>query len=789
MNEKLIVMQFKPLFYDCLRSFKRENKNFNFVLSGAGSLELHAVNVDIVNTLDADVHIWDTGIKDIDNYYIKIQEYIRTYFTNAIKYNVLLHDFIEFNMKKETYSKYIEFKILPQALRLIIYGYDIADIKYSPHTVDEYKVINEHGVKEFNILSINSFIKNHFDILLQDKHVQIYKDKYKQKIRNIDKNKISNDFNMEVVHDIFDIKKRNANLETLIDIFIKSFIAKIINKNLIPRKKFEMNRIRKTLRRIAIIFYEIFNVMKEENDYKFKQNHTSCLVISLYNSGDNINYTKDDIKSCDNKALVGIRDISPPPMPGKCNNTVNDIVCRWTSNSSEITSNCLYRYYSILMGWNVSQNKNIDSFVDKLQQIIYSEQPIKKDIVVYKTVRHILYNKSKSAVNFEIGEIYYQPMFNSATYYQGTILDQFSNFETGISIYIINIPKGSNVYKLPRSKYPVEYEIILPIGCAFQITKIDEDAYIKNAEGVYLRMKAYYMKYINPSSPVIDWKLFKANVNPTKLHEPCNLKGEVITDMFNGAQQYQHWTTNFRTNCETFLKSTRIAISEKIKYLIEICSFENITSATKWFGKFCAKQFYSFFIWSIDLLGRSLISGIDYILKPGIDAILSGLKFIINKTMIKSNSDGKLSTSRSSSRNSRLSSSRSSSRNSKLSTSRSRNSKLSSPKSKNSKLSSPKNSRQVIKRKRTSDKPDNNLLILLNIIIDTILSEKLTISTRNALVEFKKKTTITENDIIKLNELFKLKNSEMEASLGLLELNKKSSSSLKQRPVKKLKIE
>ena len=577
-----------------------------------------------------------------------------------------------------------------------------------------------------------------------------------------------------------------------------------------------MNRIRKTLRRIAIIFYEIFNV---ENDYEFKQNHTSCLVISLYNSNEYIKYTNNDIKSCESKVVVGNKNIKPPYPPKKCiSNTVNE-VCRWTANSTEITSHCFYRYYSILMGYNISHNPIKDEIVNKLQKNICSNI-IGENITVYKTVRHIIYNKSKSVLNFEIGETYYQPIFNSTTYYQGSNLDKFSNFETGLSIYIINIPKGSKVYKIPYSMYPEEYEIILPIGCAFKITDIKDELYIKNGDDVYLRMKGYYMDYIDTPSSVINWEMFKRNV---KLHEPCNLKGEVITNMSNGAQQYQDWFTNFKTSSMTFFNSKKIAISEKIKHIISLCNWNNTKSIIKWFGEFCISNLYSFITWLIDLLGRTLLGGIDYVIIP----ILSGLKLLINKTMIKSKHDGmssyrsrsrnklatprsitrnklatprsitrnKLATPRSISRN-KLATSRSISRN-KLATSRSisRN-KLATPRSR---LASPK-----LKRKRITENSDKNSFVLLNIVIDAILSEKLTISTRNALLEFKKKTNITKDDIIKLNDLFELKNSEMEAALGLLDLSSNykefddeyrklqnnsssSSSSIKQQPTKKIK--
>ena len=793
-NERIIVMHYKPLFFKFLREHQLRKRGFKFILAGAGALELHIEKILYVSTLDADVHVWNTreSMREMFNNMILP---IENFFEEYKRDNTLQHDFMNDNMKKRENSDYINLTYLHNdtVLRLKIFGYDLADINYHPHEDKDFITINRYNEhkNQLNILNIQEFIVNHLQILADPYFTSLYKIKYRTLLNGFinmnDSFDIFKPFYSELLDELYYVF--NASYITghnkMIE-FEKRMITKLIEpvQNTDKTYNYKMKRITKTLRRIALVFFE-FNVNIDlatlKTDFKFFQDHTSCLTIPYGN--DTNWYTPADKDYCERHVIIGNSCPEPLSLPSLCND-INNVVCKWTIDAREITKHCLFKYYGVLMGINNLPTNHVYRTINNLQHEICKHR-LAEETIVYKTVKHILYNKHRSVLNLKVGEIYYQPVFNSTTYYKGADLETFSNFETGLSVFIITIPKDSIAYKLTYSAHPREYEILLPIGCAFQIDKIEDSVYIKNSDGVYFRMKGYYITYINPTSDIIDWNIFKNNINPI-IHEPIDLRGNVVFDGFNIAQNYQNWISILKTNMLLLINDPKIAIIEKTKLFWEFCK-SSFVKIRDWFGNTVLPYLYSFIIWCLTklkkLIGTGTIYGLQYIVKPSIKGvgfitkhlvdftinmalvIISSIQLLISKICdVNLPSDGVSTLHRSLGNTHRsLGYTHSKIGNTRRSLGKTHNTFGNTRRS----LGKTHNTLHTLPLLEYSDE----VISMLNNIIDDILDKKLTESTRNMLNEFKRKEKITETDINELNTLFELQNNEMEASMGLLNLS------------------
>jgi hypothetical protein len=272
---------------------------------------------------------------------------------------------------------------------------------------------------------------------------------------------------------------------------------------------------------------------------KFKDNFSSCLILSLSGNG-NIMVDSKDETFCDGLVVIGNSDAPRPPtslnikdtgtsktflktiqsrnacssyrdlrnLPNIYSDT--DYICHWTI-SSRITSNqCMNFYYSSLFGnpYNMKiysdNSKSINDLINNIQRIIYTSE-LNEDITVYRSSRSTIYKKNVSTYNLKIGKTYFQPVFCSTTIYKGAqFLADFSNFESGLAAYVIKIPKGSKVLYIRNCSIYEEFEVLLPLGCSFKINRVDDGKYIKGEDGTYFKTKIYYADYVQPNRNIFD---------------------------------------------------------------------------------------------------------------------------------------------------------------------------------------------------------------------------------------------------------------------------------------------
>jgi len=159
---------------------------FDFVLAGTGALEFSVENVEIVNTIDADLHVW----LDEPNLFEKLNEILYNIMSEYIlRYcEEMVHYFKVKIPGKQSYKWYKNYgyygssKDFPyievgyiggpsiNVTRLKIMGYDVADIGYHLHTSNEWMKLSYTSFGNQNSLKILTpywFLKNHLAIVQQ----------------------------------------------------------------------------------------------------------------------------------------------------------------------------------------------------------------------------------------------------------------------------------------------------------------------------------------------------------------------------------------------------------------------------------------------------------------------------------------------------------------------------------------------------------------------------------------------------------------------------------------------
>ena len=597
--EEIVVKHYKPIFLNYLKEYKNNNKNFNYVLSGAGALELQVQNVLDVNTKDADMHIWSTTFQreqypynkyydssQDDNYTyqrnnsyqrnLKKQEridecdnlkrYLIKAFDTYKRYNPRLINYFTYISKNKNYLHIEKRRFAPSVtFEVKIFGIDIADITHKWHSPTDYVVIPD----KFPMLTVKTFLIDQLKIFYDYDKVSekktlinthgkteifegVYSDYFKTHILNVP-NQTSLNVLFISFHTTFYQFCRNITKTLCIENIIKDIISQVF----LTTPDYRITRITKALKRLFVLFSDFvittnnLNALSIYNfEIQFKTNFSSCLLLSLHNSGNIlVNYT--DTQYCEDQVVIGNSNAPNPPdnlnlrksgitrsdfadnnycmkyakninlLPPKYLDT--DYMCHWTMSSKKISNQCMNFYYSALFDnmYDIKPykdgNKHIYTLINNMQRIIYSVE-LQENITVYRSSRSTIYNENTSTYNLKINKSYFQPVFCSTTIYKGAkFLIDFSNFETGLAAFIINIPRGSNVVYLKNcSSYKSEYEVLLPLGCRLKITKIDDEKYVKGANNMYFKMRIYYADYVKPAEELFD--ISKGEINFQFIH-------------------------------------------------------------------------------------------------------------------------------------------------------------------------------------------------------------------------------------------------------------------------------
>lgn len=191
--QEQVVFFCKPLLYYFLNTFRTKQGNrVEYILEGAGALEFWVTHPDVVQTLDADIHLW----LEKEHMYFRADEFLVKQFTEALQFffdsivlprNQGVFRYFDY-MTKWTRSNKLEF--LPRwnirsttppvhpTLLVKVYGYDLADIVYDnsygkanlplSHFCFTFEKTNER--QKLNVLKIEFYVYAQIRILYQNDH-------------------------------------------------------------------------------------------------------------------------------------------------------------------------------------------------------------------------------------------------------------------------------------------------------------------------------------------------------------------------------------------------------------------------------------------------------------------------------------------------------------------------------------------------------------------------------------------------------------------------------------------
>ena len=481
----------------------------------------------------------------------------------------------------------------------------------------------------------------------------------------------------------------------------RKILDHLLNKNYLNLLKqnnqtdvYRVGRIEKTLNRLAIVFMN-FYVVKENNGLplsitnlkiNFREKLSSCLILSIYQKG-GIFVDVRDKQFCNSNVVIGNSGEPSPPNnlnvtdKGTSNflsatKTVNfclpygaeiknlpvkysdaHYICHWTMSSRMTSNQCMNFYYSALFGnlYNITpyadtNRKSIYELINNIQRIIYTSE-LNETITVYRASRSTIYKKDLSTYNLKVGGTYFQPVFCSTTIFKGArFLTDFSNFETGLAAFVIKIPRGSRVLYLKNcSTYQDEYEVLLPLGCGFKITGVDDNKYVKGGDDVYFKMRIYYADYVQPDKNTFDvsknemnWSFIRDYVRDgfvrskeIVLPEPTILHPKP-SDLSMYCKDIGEYFAKVIAICKTKIDEAVKLIKEKV------FTFENLKQIVQWFETifknllemfdYIAPIVWDYFITLvIDFKNVILLSSITFLNlgKIVINAVFSGLEYIL----------------------------------------------------------------------------------------------------------------------------------------------------------------
>ena len=518
-----VVTFFKQWLHHYMQTYISNSTN-HYVVVGAGALEMQVQDPLLVNTLDVDMHIWTDYVNNEEKKHEIVENLaksIELYFKQTIypKNKGIIDTFINLSNNKFTKTNFTSSLWLKGAWlsnkvytwRVKVFDYDLTDIVYQSHIPSEYFTVKEQD-KNISYLTPKSFMNAQFKVFIDNM------DKYFQ-FKGISYYSLTLDSKKEFWR-YFAEKGYNY----------KSY-SEYGNFQNFPKgdKDYNAIRINKTLARLKLVF-ETFDVSKDINKFSFKQAKTSCLMLSFV--GNDLWTTQDNKYKCNMRTLFGGTEINYDLLKNFLSHTISSINISqyisaldqhlqrkpihpqllnssysWSEQSAPITQFLRTKYYHKLLNINATSYSETQMIhnIHNIQSLCSIKGP-DYPITVFKTAR-MLYIKPKDTVkfksSFDINDII--PLYE----FHSTSIDpmfsnymQFANFEIGCAGFIITIPKNSYIYYMgtdtKRTKYPLEYEVLLPYGCSLKIIKKNTNHYVGGENNIKYRMDIYEALYIDP---------------------------------------------------------------------------------------------------------------------------------------------------------------------------------------------------------------------------------------------------------------------------------------------------
>lgn len=553
MNEEIIINLFKPFLYDFMNRYQSSKPNFKWVLVGGSGLEYSAENKSVIKSLDADIQFWEEPLYDpypgsgmditekteiaMEKARNSLADDLETRFKTFEGDNSpfkFLYDFSG-QLKKTKTSPFYEIirrktgstnKVM---IQLSIWGYQISDIVYNKLMSNDYYTVG----KTFNVIKVETYLKQQGEVM------QFL---------------IERGVFMPTSEFIFHMKKYSSPIKLLENFYkhkgndFNAFIdAAGINKAVYLSSNYYQKLLQKTFHRVYLTLNRVTNYRA------FKTDGTSCVVYKRDNTimtipgedtyceshviiDSTIKPTLDknsmdidsklrmdsnrpklpqiklikssyfNVLAChhypDDKNLCPVKPLTSIPRPIPRN--LQDALCDYTLNSSNLRGYLSNWYISqIFLGGNLFTRNNVfDKLFELLQGAFYKSS---YDVTAYKFDRLALYNKNTYTKTLNVGDAVSQYFIQSASStnkaFLGNEFFRFSNYQTNMSTYKLNIPTGSYIIYMGTDQaftnFPLQFEILLPFGTNYTLVNKNDNSYVKVEDTVGITKTNTYVQLLN----------------------------------------------------------------------------------------------------------------------------------------------------------------------------------------------------------------------------------------------------------------------------------------------------
>lgn len=328
---KQVVFFCKPFLFKFLNTIKFRNVSLQYILEGAGALEFWITNPDVVQTLDADVHLWLErewiGLKKDQFLLEDFQKAFDHYFNNEVmKYNQGVFRYFDYMTKwdkpRVTYKPRWDVtssKIqLTPTLLLMVYGFDLADLvydnSYATRRLDAYcyTFFPKDRGHRLNVLKVEYYLFAQIRILYQNAHMTLLKKKVMEQLGMAPEKKFDGPFfgHPQTValclpwfkslchyfrahrdREWNDRQKKRGAVEKMTERYLTDVLLDKKKMDTEQQKRIRLrykrsvedrkNRCRKVISRLFIIL-EYFHVVIKNNEIvlEYKTGFTSCAIFN-----------------------------------------------------------------------------------------------------------------------------------------------------------------------------------------------------------------------------------------------------------------------------------------------------------------------------------------------------------------------------------------------------------------------------------------------------------------------------------------------------------------------------
>lgn len=499
--ERQVIDYYKQVLY----KFFEYNEDVNYCVVGGTAIKLQMENQELVQSIDADVHVWSNTIPDSYNDKIIWMEQLKT----------RMEEFFKKDQSTFGYATFAYYSNLPETkdyqplalnfvhdrsrdfvmFKIIIFGFDLSDVVYKKHSRDE--IFDYSGLP---VLKIKPLLAAQIEVFAQNLS-ENYKPEYAQFKASSNYYPTREDRVKGIGDLIFNSIVAGISADEFLKMYFispnqyaKSKTPKGGQFNIQAKRRYidMMSRIPKTYKRIELI---LKSFTKDDINIfpAFHQGGASCIVMRYRGDGTDQTVYADvgDEEYCVRRTVFGIRNEekaksairldkklikenvfvefsisenekesidllfsetrrqtrSSPPYE------IYDAIARsyslklidiWSRGASSHITQTLRDYYvhkKFNIPWDWSKKPVEHAFIKNFQKLCMSNRLV-DSVEARKTSRNIVFVNGKSTANFNRGDSVFQYIFHSVSINPTISLVMFSAFQVGSCAYLMELPAG-----------------------------------------------------------------------------------------------------------------------------------------------------------------------------------------------------------------------------------------------------------------------------------------------------------------------------------------------------------